>query len=726
MSIFVAADPPPTSVDNGTLLWTLGDMPGNSPVETVLVAVEIPLTTTHGTVLENRASVTGLQAGYPPGQQRLPPHARSVRDDVDLAVEKAGVGQPAVGEMYSYYLDYANWGGAPAGGVTLTDTLPGGGLLRQRRPAAGLIDGQTLTWELVPLAGNQWAGQIEITAEIIGAGTVTNTGLIGFGGVDVDLGNNSDSAVQLVDDILAPVILRPTQGTTDGTPTVSGLAPSGSTVDLYDLQTRTTFLGTTTATMSGTFSLELNLTEGTYILAAKATKAALISGWSNTATIIVDFGVPLDTDGVHIGANGVDISSGSVRAEVRTLAHRTVDVSALLSCGTTPTDVVLEVTENGLFTYPIPPVALTDQGGDDWLAEFRVWLAEPQSSYEFWLEWTCDGVDARSLLIYILIDPDGYVYDQSLVDSGSPITDSILVNAVVTAYVRLDDSWQVWNAALYGQTNPQLTDGTTDDGVVVAGYYSFLTPSGQYRIEARAEGYQPYQSPVLTVITTPVHLDVGLQPVLGGSGTTVAPASLATSHKQVNQSAGWVGDTLTYDIWLSNDGAEPAGTFHLEDELPGFTTLITSSVSADSGAVDYDATGVWWDGEYRRRANGPHQLPAGRQRVAGGAIRDRHSIGGERPGRGAGDAGQPFGADDHPQRSGSAAARRRTPKRRSWRSGELRLHHYQYRKRHRYVQRGGRFQPGVDDRLVTSGDASARSVDDPGRAGHAAGGPTGR
>ena len=38
----------------------------------------------------------------------------------------------------------------------------------------------------------------------------------------------------------------------------------------------------------------------------------------------------------------------------------------------------------------------------------------------------------RELLIYILIDPDGYVYDQSLVDNGSPITDSIIVNAVVT------------------------------------------------------------------------------------------------------------------------------------------------------------------------------------------------------------------------------------------------------------------------------------------------------
>ena len=141
--------------------------------------------------------------------------------------------------------------------------------------------------------------------------------LIGFGAVDVDLSNNSDTVVQFVDDILAPVILRPTQGTTDGTPTVSGLAPSGSTVEIYDLQTRATLLASTTATVSGTFSVELSLTEGTYILAATATKDALTSGLSNTATIIVDFDVALDTDGVHIGAGGVNISSGSITSRKR-------------------------------------------------------------------------------------------------------------------------------------------------------------------------------------------------------------------------------------------------------------------------------------------------------------------------------------------------------------------------------------------------------------------------
>ncbi|MCA9973864.1 MAG: DUF11 domain-containing protein, partial [Anaerolineales bacterium] len=596
--VFVSADPPPDAVIAHSLVWQLGDVPGSSPEQRIRVAVHIPPTVTHGTILVNQVSAFGDQPDTHPTNNGFT-HQLTVRDDVDLGIIKYGVGQPAIGETYSYYLDYANWGGAPAVGAVVTDTLPPEMMLLSADPPPASVNGGILTWNLPTLNGSQWGGQIALTAEIVGAGTVVNTADVAYPGVDVDPLNNTDTAVAHVADILPPLLLRPTQGTTDDTPTVSGLAPSGAVVDLYDIQTGVTWVASTTATISGTFAVELALPNGTYILAATASKAGFVSSYSNTATLIVDAAVPLDTDTVDISAGGVNISSGSVRAEVRTLAHRTLDVQSALACAAAPTNVFLRVTENALFTYPVPPVSLADQGGGVWLADFNVWLAEPHSSYEIWLEWTCAGSSRQELLIYILIDPDGYVYDQSLVDGGAAIADAILTDAVVTAYVRLNDSWQVWDAALYGQVNPQLTNDTTPDGVLTAGYYSFLTPSGQYRIEAVAPGYQPFQSQVLTVITTPVHLDVGLQPVTAGGGTTQSPANLHASERQVSAAAAWVGDTLTHELWLANSGAQPSGQLRLEDALPApYLAYVPGSLSVSGGTADYDAANhlIWWEG----------------------------------------------------------------------------------------------------------------------------------
>ncbi|MGB5059116.1 MAG: FixG Ig-like domain-containing protein, partial [Candidatus Promineifilaceae bacterium] len=141
-------------------------------------------------------------------------------------------------------------------------------------------------------------------------------------------------------------------------------------------------------------------------------------------------------------------------------------------------------------------------------------------------------------------------------------------------------------------------DETTADGVLAAGYYSFLTPPGKYRITAVAAGYQPYQSPVLTVIDTPIHLDIGLQPITGGTGQTVSPANLANSTKWVDMAAAWVGDVLTYDIYLANDGGEATAVLHLTDMMPANTSYVDGSLGWDAGSADYDAgsDSVWWEG----------------------------------------------------------------------------------------------------------------------------------
>jgi uncharacterized repeat protein (TIGR01451 family) len=607
--IFVDSTPAPTSINGQALTWDLGDIAGYSAAAPVRVRVRIPATTPHGTLITNQVNVSADQADTNPGNNGYA-LTLEVRDDVDLAIDKSGVGRPAVGERFTYYLDYANWGGAPASSVTLTDLLPP----QTHLVSASLpptVNGSMLTWNLLDLPGNHWGGRIQVVAEIDNTGTVVNTANIASPAVEPIMTNNSDSHTELVTGILPPVILRPTGGTTDGTPSVRGLAPSSSQVDVYDLSALPTaqrlnlptlpaakLLGTTTSDASGAFTLNLNLTtEGSYILAAKATKAGLTSAYSNEVSITVDFDVPLDPDLVTISADGVDLSLGCVRAQRYTLAHRMLDVSAVLECASQPT-AYLEITENGQFTYNTPTTGITDLGGGRWQADFRTYLGEPHSSYEIWIVWECEAVEHRELLLYILIDPDGYLYDQAAVNNGADIANSLIANGVITIYQRSGVDWIVWPANLFNQTNPQKTDGTTQDGVLTPGYYSFLTPAGQYRIEAAASGYQPFASSIITVITQAVHLDIGLLPITGGQSQPQAPAELSSSRKTISQTSASINDVLTVDIYLDNKGGA-TGQITLEDALlPHIAEYVAGSASASSGSISYDTASrtVRWQG----------------------------------------------------------------------------------------------------------------------------------
>lgn len=596
---FVGAVPPEDQFNGTILTWNLGAIPPNSPAQTIQVSVEIPGGTPHGTLLENTISVSLDQVDTNPHNNGFV-HIAEVRDDVDLAISKSGVGQPAIGEHFRYYLDYANWGGAPATSVVITDTLPAEVSFLSSDPPYTSVDGDTLTWTLPQLAGNQWGGQIEIVVDMVSSGTVTNTAAIQGFDPDIDESNNQDDHVDEVQEILAPVILRPTQGTTDLTPTVSGLAPSNATVDLYETSDPETplYITTTIATASGTFSVHLNLDSvGTYIIRAKASKSGLTSDWSDSATFDVANNLALDPDYVFITADGVDFSTGSIRVRKYTLANHLLEIQARIPCAS-PNNIRLEVTENDLFPYKVPATSLTNLGDDQWDATFRFWMADPHNNYDVWMRWGCGGTTYSANLIFVLIDPDGYLYDQSLVDAGSTLIDSILVNGVITAYVRTGDGWEIWPAYVYGQDNPQTTDGTTDDGVLVPGYYSFLTPPGQYYLEATVPGYQPYQSEIISVIDEPIHLDIGLQPITGGTGFNQKPLDLSNSIKRVDKGNAWVGDELTYEIALQNSGDEDTGILTLSDEIPDWTSYVEESLNWNIGEASYisGTNSIAWTG----------------------------------------------------------------------------------------------------------------------------------
>ena len=101
----------------------------------------------------------------------------------------------------------------------------------------------------------------------------------------------------------------------------------------------------------------------------------------------------------------------------------------------------------------------------------------------------------------VLIDPEGTVFDA--------VTGEEIEGATVACFQETDSSnsvFDLWNAAEFGQVNPQSTGSD--------GYYSFFTPAGTYQVEVVKEGYQPHRSPDLVVTDAPVHYDVQLMPVV--------------------------------------------------------------------------------------------------------------------------------------------------------------------------------------------------------------------
>ncbi len=568
---FVRAFPAPDAGSPAAVkYWKLGAL-GPGQHKTVLLVAALSNTLSNGETVLTSAQVNGAEPDSRPGNNGFS-FALTARTKADLSVTLSGSGQPAVGEKFDYFIDYANLGGVPVAGARLTETLPAQVTFLLAEPAPSSINGRTLVWNLPALQPLQWGGRITVRTLIDSAGTLNAQARIGAQASESSLANNTSSHNLQVSAILPPVITRPTTGVTNATPTFAGLAPAGSLVRLYNVKTGTPqLLGSTTASLGGAFSLELNLAPGAYIVVATAQKSGLTSANSNSASITVQTNLALDPDYVTITDAGVDVSNGAVRTQRRLRSFSQVSFDLRLPCTSAPT-VYLDVTENGLYHAQLPAVSVDPLPGGQWQAHLDLWIGNVRNSYNVSVVWDCGSGEQRELLVYILIDPDGYVFNQSLVNAGATITDSLVTSAVITAYVKTGADWAVWPAALYGQTNPQTSDNQSTDGVPTPGYYSFLTPAGQYRITANAPGFQPYQSPVLTVITAPVHLDIGLLPVQVSQGSLFQPADLSASALQTNQPWARMGSVLTYTLMLENSGQVDASVV-LTDVLPAGVVL---------------------------------------------------------------------------------------------------------------------------------------------------------
>lgn len=187
-----------------------------------------------------------------------------------------------------------------------------------------------------------------------------------------------------------------------------------------------------------------------------------------------------------------------------------------------------------------------------------------------------DGISVTVPLmnIIVLIDPSGYVFEGTM--------DNKLEG--VQAVVEVKDAsgkWVQWDAAKYGQVNPQVTDAD--------GRYGWDVINGEWRVVFTKEGYKPYISRVMKVPPAETELNVPMVKVTDPMITTKA-ADVGSSNL-----------TITFDRYMNVSGntvklykvdgatqTEVAGTVKTENK-DGYKVLSTVPTDKTNGFVQNDS-----------------------------------------------------------------------------------------------------------------------------------------
>ncbi len=296
----------------------------------------------------------------------------------------------------------------------------------------------------------------------------------------------------------APFIASPVCGVTNQPqPLFSGMAQLGSTITLA---AGSTPLGQSTTKQDNHWSLTsaVSLADAAYQVRAQA---ATVFGRSPDATLTLTVNSQLCYDPV-----GVTFSQQGATQHPRNAG----------GCAVPGTPSTVTLWPNQPVTVSVPLAAsaggafvevnsvryvLADSDMDGIYT--AVFLPPSRGSLVIVLGVGC-GAQQQTMQIGSTIDPDGYVYDVEKSRATGVLAP--VSGAVVTLYVHdaVRNKWVRWDAALYGQVNPQ---GTGADG-----YYAFFTPPGQFKVvvDAKALGFRDYESSVLTVVNAPIRYNVGL------------------------------------------------------------------------------------------------------------------------------------------------------------------------------------------------------------------------
>jgi uncharacterized repeat protein (TIGR01451 family) len=391
---------------------------------------------------------------------------------------------------------------------------------------------------------------------------------------DGNTANNTSVATATVP-ILPPLITSPLAGSTCSTTLViSGLAQPGVTVDVYidgalvaSVPTNANGEWTHTAT---------SLSSGSHSIHVVARLGALTSDPSPTVTVIVDptlFWDPISLRFVD-DAGHVIIPSGRLDESGWSIFLRpghTYTVSLRVCCDDPNAVVTIDIDTIS--------VTLTDLDGDHIYTGTFTIPAGGRVNGTVRVCVTCHLI-RRCSDGTVLIDPEGNVYDIS--------TGQLVPGAVVACMEQNGsntNSFTQWNAAVFGQVNPQTVGNDA--------YFSFFTPPGTFRLDVTKPGYQPFTSPNLVVVDAPVHYDVYLTPnVTQNAGAQIAMTSQGFEPPVVRVPLGAVVEWINTET--DSRGSKSSTTT---------TTLHQMIVARANAANDWDS-GLLQTGEsYKKQFN---------------------------------------------------------------------------------------------------------------------------
>ena len=178
--------------------------------------------------------------------------------------------------------------------------------------------------------------------------------------------------------------------------------------------------------------------------------------------------------------------------------------------------------------------------------------------------------------VTVLVDPSGYVVDNETKDRLAGVT--------VLCEVNNNGSWEVWNAELYGQINPQITDEN--------GNYGWMVPAGTYRVRAFKDGFSEYlttndprfsSSGNSTIIIPPVRSDVNFEIT---PSVLVQQITLNTTISAIT-----VGNTLNLNATVTPDDATNSSKVKWVSSDETIATVSNGVVTAKkAGKVNITAT----------------------------------------------------------------------------------------------------------------------------------------
>ena len=351
--------------------------------------------------------------------------------------------------------------------------------------------------------------------------------------------------------------------TADGKVKVYGKSVPGAKIRIYDTYNGSEAVIGSAEAFGRWWNAELNLTGyGEHSLRAAADLNTRQSNPSTTVAVVYDTGVPVIDDVVITAAWNKDVHLNPylgvaamgiterypISVEAVFNADSVVNSVYFMWLGSDSQEKRYDLTSSG-GKWSVT----TDYGWQDYGEKLITLIVKSgEKEYQFPL-----------LLITVLIDPSGYVYE------GIPSNRLAGVTAIVEEYKN--GAWTPWNAAAFGQVNPQVTDDQ--------GRYGWDVPAGTWRVLFSKDGFDTCNSyPGWDGKVPPPKMDlnVNMMNTAGPALQSAAPSSGATGV-----SAG-TAVSVTFNKYMAvNSISEANFKLSKSDETP--VTGTVAAQNAESG-----------------------------------------------------------------------------------------------------------------------------------------------